>query len=283
MDTEIVADVNYPAQVRAGFRIDPASAFHPGKAGRRPQYKNHSSYSPSTVSAWSLSHTRRAIDCAVAALALAVFLPLMLLVALAVLLSSPGPILFTQSRMGRNGLAFTVYKFRSMRTENRPSSPITVTGDNRITPIGKFLRKYKLDELPQFWNVLRGDMGLVGPRPKLPHHEALHMPFRPGITGPATLAFRYEEEMLREIPREHLDAYYDRFVKPRKAEIDWAYMQSASLKTDLRILFQTAKSCVCSAESSYQANLPEFSDAAHEFVLRSAVNDRAPSFQTISA
>lgn len=217
-----------------------------------------------TASAWSLSRTRRAMDFLAAAIALGISLPLMAVVAIAVRLSSPGPAIFRQERMGRNGHIFTLYKFRSMRTNTTHSSPITVAGDNRITNLGRFLRKYKLDELPQFWNVLCGDMSLVGPRPKLQHHEALHMPFRPGITGAATLAFRFEEEMLKRVPREHLDNYYDRYVKPCKARIDSRYMENATPLADLRILWQTMKLCYSSAETSYHIELPNLIETSDE-------------------
>ena len=220
------------------------------------------------LSGWSLSRTRRLFDFALALVALIVLLPLMIVLAVVVRLSSTGPALFKQKRMGRNGQVFTLYKFRSMRIESGDTSPITVTGDSRITRFGGILRRYKLDELPQFWNVLNGDMSMVGPRPKLPHHEALHMPFRPGITGAATLAFRSEEEMLSQVPREHLDAYYDRFVKPTKARIDWEYMRFATLATDIGILWQTARACLSERESSYRVELPEFEETAHEFALR---------------
>ncbi len=151
--------------------------------------------------------------------------------ALLVRVGSTGPIFFRQRRMGRNGREFTLYKFRSMSTcgDNSNGSCITVTGDTRITPVGTLLRRYKLDELPQFWNVLRGDMCLVGPRPKLPHHEALHMASRPGITGAATLAFRNEEDFLSEIPEDQLEVFYEMFVKPTKARLDLEYMRTATL------------------------------------------------------
>ncbi len=210
------------------------------------------------VSAWALSVTRRGFDILVSVFALTFFLPVIGAVAVAVRFSSRGPVLFQQQRMGRHGRVFTLYKFRSMRLATEQLGAITVTGDSRITRVGRLLRKYKLDELPQFWNVLRGDMSIVGPRPKLPHHEGLHMPFRPGITGPATLAFRSEEELLSQIPYQHLDAYYDRFVKPRKAEIDLEYMRTATLKTDLGVLWQTAASCISSTPTKFRADLPEF-------------------------
>lgn len=271
MDTDFASDAVHPSETRASFRFEPTKTLpmHARRISRFSRYE---------ISAWALSGTRRATDFMVAVAALVLFLPIMGVVAIIVRLGSPGPVLFRQKRMGRNGLAFTLYKFRSMHVENDPSSPITVTGDSRITPVGKFLRKYKLDELPQFWNVLRGDMSLVGPRPKLPHHEALHMPFRPGITGPATLAFRYEEEMLRQVPREHLDAYYERFVKPQKAQIDWNYMKSATPKSDLGILWRTARSCCSGGETGYRANLPDFSDTVHEFLLRPTGTDHDQSF-----
>jgi lipopolysaccharide/colanic/teichoic acid biosynthesis glycosyltransferase len=229
------------------------------------------------VSAWALSRSRRVIDFLVAGLALTVFSPLMGLVAIAVRLSSPGPVLFQQERMGRDGAVFTLYKFRSMRLAADQFSPITVSGDNRITPLGKLLRQYKLDELPQFWNVLRGDMSLVGPRPKLPHHEGLYMPFRPGITGAATLAFRFEEELLSQIPRQHLDAYYEKYVKPSKAKIDWEYMRSATFRSDIGILWQTAKSCVSGEETPFRLDLPEFSELVQEAELQQTGTDPEPA------
>jgi lipopolysaccharide/colanic/teichoic acid biosynthesis glycosyltransferase len=133
--------------------------------------------------------------------------------------------------------------------EDGPS--LTKRGDPRVTRFGGFLRKYKLDELPQLVNVLRGDMSLVGPRPKLPHLEVMHMPFRPGLTGAATLAFRCEEEMLQDIPDEELEAYYCRMIKPLKAKIDWDYMREATLASDFSLLYETAFCCVSSRANSW--------------------------------
>lgn len=203
----------------------------------------------SNASPWIVSSVRRCFDTAVATVALFVLLPAMLLVMLLVRLSSPGPILFRQRRAGRNREEFTLYKFRSMRVENSPGPAITVSGDARITPIGAFLRRYKLDELPQFWNVLKGNMSLVGPRPKLPHHEALDLPYRPGITGVATLLFRNEEDIFSGIPHYNLDAFYETCIKPRKAQLDLEYMQSATLWTDLKLLWRTAASCLFGPDS----------------------------------
>lgn len=277
MDTDFVRDASYPVPTGTPFHFEIANE------ARTPRVRQMHSVARSRgaiVSAWALSRTRRMIDLLVASLALTVFLPLMGLVAIAVRLSSPGPVLFQQERMGRNGAVFTLYKFRSMRLAARQSSPITVTGDNRITSIGKRLRRYKLDELPQFWNVLRGDMSLVGPRPKLPHHEGLHMPFRPGITGAATLAFRLEEEMLSQVPRQHLDAYYEKFVKPSKAKIDWEYMRSATFRSDIGILWHTAKSCISGGETIYRVELPQFAESADFGEFHQTANDPEPVFGT---
>lgn len=191
-----------------------------------------------------MSTTRSCIDRIVAALVLLILLPAMLIIMLLVRLSSHGPALFQQRRAGRNRDEFILFKFRSMCAEDPCGPAITVSGDCRITPVGAFLRRYKLDELPQFWNVLKGNMSLVGPRPKLPHHEGLDLPYRPGITGVATLAFRDEEKILAKIPREQLDAFYETCIKPRKAQLDVEYMRSATPGTDLNLLWRTFASCL---------------------------------------
>ncbi|HEX4007889.1 MAG TPA: sugar transferase [Acidobacteriaceae bacterium] len=204
----------------------------------------------SEASPWILSAVRRTFDCFAALAALLVFLPFMVFAAALVRFGSQGPVFFRQKRMGRGGKEFTLYKFRSMDQIDGSASNITVAGDARITPVGAFLRRYKLDELPQFWNVLTGDMSLVGPRPKLPHHEALHMACRPGITGVATLAFRKEEEFLSGIPEHELEAFYELFVKPAKARMDIDYIRTATFVSDFLVLWRTAASCAFgSAES----------------------------------
>ena len=202
------------------------------------------------ASPWAVSKLRRCLDCIVALLALVILLPVFLLVALVVRFTSPGPVLFRQKRMGRNGTAFTLYKFRSMRADVQPGMRITVCGDPRVTRAGGWLRRFKLDELPQFWNVLRGDMSLVGPRPKLPHHEALFMSVRPGITGAATLAFRHEEEMLLGVPEHALEIFYEVFIKPTKARIDFEYMSSATFGSDVKLMWTTIVSCTGPCKAS---------------------------------
>ncbi len=207
------------------------------------------------------------MDCGVAAAALLLLMPLLAFAAALVWIDSRGPILFRQQRMGRNGKEFTLYKFRSMRIEKDSQTCITVSGDSRITRAGTFLRRHKLDELPQFWNVLRGEMALVGPRPKLPHHEALHMMYRPGITGTATLAFQNEEELLSGIPRNELDAFYERYIKPAKAQLDSEYMETATFQSDLQILWRTFGACVTRSEVSRrgQDSLAQTAGSAGEY------------------
>jgi lipopolysaccharide/colanic/teichoic acid biosynthesis glycosyltransferase len=193
---------------------------------------------------------RRLVDFAFAAVALLALTPVILFCWILVRFTSRGPVFFSQLRMGRNEEEFTLYKFRSMRIRETSHAPShTVQDDDRITPVGRFLRRYKLDELPQFWNVLRGDMSLVGPRPKLPHHEALCMPYRPGLTGRATLAFRNEEQILLSVPRHHVDQFYQAVIKPMKAELDAAYMEHATFSTDMRMVRRTFTSCLnCTAD-----------------------------------
>ena len=203
----------------------------------------------SQSSRWVSSASRRCFDCAVATLGLLVASPMMVVTALLVRATSPGPVLFRQTRAGRYRRAFTLYKFRSMRISDDPGPSLTVDGDPRITPLGAFLRRYKLDELPQLWNVLRGDLSLVGPRPKLPHLEALDLPYRPGITGIATLAFRNEEKILSEVQACHIDSFYESCIKPRKARLDQEYMGNATPWSDINLLCRTAFSCLLRSDS----------------------------------
>ncbi len=197
---------------------------------------------------WSLSGARRAMDMVISVLALLFFAPLIAVLAVAVHFSSPGPIIFRQQRVGRMGELFTIYKFRTMETApHQKGLSVTRHGDRRITSLGRFLRRYKLDELPQLVNVLMGDMSLVGPRPKLPdhqHRQAQYMPFRPGITGAATLVFRCEEEMLRQVPEEQLEAFCKYKLTPYKTNLDYAYAERATFGSDVALMLRTAQVCL---------------------------------------
>lgn len=206
----------------------------------------------SSISQWSLSPSKRFFDVAISLPVLFGFALPMLLIAICIRLTSKGPAIFVQKRVGRNGQLFSIYKFRSMTVGNGESSGpgLTKDGDCRITGLGRWLRKLKLDELPQFYNVLRGELSLVGPRPKLPQYEAvLNMPYRPGITGASTLAFRNEEELLSCVPANEMEQFYNQRIKPLKARIDARYMRQATFWTDLRIVMATLLSCVAPGRS----------------------------------
>lgn len=190
---------------------------------------------------WSLSRGKRAFDFLLSLAVLLTFGLPMLLIALCIRLTSRGPAIFVQKRVGRDGRLFSIYKFRSMADGHEKRGPgLTKTGDHRVTWIGNWLRRLKLDELPQFYNVLRGDMSVVGPRPKLPQFaDDLNLAYRPGITGAASLAFRREEEILASVPPAEIETFYNERIKPVKARIDARYARNATLSSDLRVIFAT--------------------------------------------
>lgn len=197
------------------------------------------------ASEWSMSCTRRTLDIFIALCVLFVFaIPLMIL-ALCVRVTSKGKALFLQDRVGRGGRYFRIYKLRTMIDHQGRPAGLTKDGDRRVTRFGGFLRKFKLDELPQFYNVLRGDMSVVGPRPKLPQYAGpSNMPYRPGITGAATIVFRCEGEILRSMHTSRIDRFYTERIGPLKARLDACYMCRATLYSDIRVLGSTALACV---------------------------------------
>jgi len=204
--------------------------------------------SPS-ASAWTLCWPRRLVDLSVALLVLALFGFPMLVIALCVRLSSCGPAIFAQYRVGRGGRLFRIYKFRTMASGSERSGPgLTRDGDSRITGIGLWLRRLKLDEFPQFYNILRGEMSLVGPRPKLLQYAGItDMPYRPGITGAASLAFRREEEILSRVHPSRMDDFYHQHIRPRKARMDARYMCRATFWSDMRLIGATFLACLTPA------------------------------------
>jgi len=194
------------------------------------------------ASSWSLSVAKRIVDITVALLVLVAALVPGAFVCLLIRITSAGSVFFRQQRVGHRGRLFTLYKLRTMdATEDGDGPWLTRDGDTRVTGIGKVLRKVKLDELPQFYNVLRGEMSLVGPRPKLAQYAAeTDQLYRPGITGFATLWFRGEEQLLKEVGPEDVESFYERRIKPLKARADARYMRRASFMSDAGILLRTA-------------------------------------------
>lgn len=189
---------------------------------------------------------KRLFDFIFAGLALLVLWPLLMLVAIWIKWDSPGPVVFQQTRVGRNGHPFQILKFRTMATVQNPGAlQITVGEDPRITRPGKWLRRYKIDELPQLWNVLRGDMSLVGPRPEVPRYVALYtdleraqvLSVRPGITDDASIEYVHENAILARAPDP--EAAYQQVVMPAKMPYYMAYAQQQSFLGDLRIIIKT--------------------------------------------
>ena len=170
--------------------------------------------------------------------------PVMLMVAVLIRRKMPGgPVIFTQKRVGQGGKLFTMYKFRSMTVAHSGSS-VSVAGESRITPLGAKLRKYKLDELPELWNVLVGDMSFVGPRPDVPGYaDQLKgegrdiLKLKPGITGPASLKYRNEEELLAAV--ENPQEYNDTVIYPNKIRINLYYLNHYSFIKDIEMIFCT--------------------------------------------
>ena len=189
-------------------------------------------------------HVKYLFDRVVSFFGLIFSLPVLLVVAFLIKIKMPGgPVLFRQKRVGKDGKLFTMYKFRTMIVDHGGSS-ISVEGEARITPLGKVLRKYKLDELPELWNVLITDMSFVGPRPDVPGYadklegeDRIILQLRPGITGPASLKYRNEESILAKV--EDPQKYNDEVIFPDKVRINKYYLQHYSFWMDIKMIFAT--------------------------------------------
>lgn len=189
---------------------------------------------------------KRAFDVAASAIGLIVLSPILLLLALLIKLTSPGPVFHRATRVGRYGKPFRLYKFRSMVVNAAYIGPaITVADDPRVTHVGRLLRRTKLDELPQLINVLRGDMSLVGPRPEDPKYVALYtdeqrriLEVRPGITSLASVTYRNEEDLLMG---ESWEREYVERILPIKLAADLEYAYHSSLWRDVKLIFQTLR------------------------------------------
>lgn len=183
-------------------------------------------------------------DRIMALIGLLVLWPILLVVAILICVNMPGgPVLFRQKRVGMHGKLFTIYKFRTMTVKHDGSS-VSVAGQNRITPLGQTLRRYKLDELPELWNVFIGDMSFVGPRPDVPGYADLLegedrnvLKLRPGITGPATLKYANEEEILARVADPQ--RYNDEVIFPDKVRINLDYYYNHTFIGDIRLIFST--------------------------------------------
>lgn len=200
---------------------------------------------------WSttLDRRTRAVDLLLCSLIGLLALPLGAVIALAVRLSGRGPVLHHSVRVGRDGEPFRLHKFRTMRVATAGTEPaITLADDPRVTRLGRWLRRSKLDELPQLVNVVRGEMSLVGPRPEDPRYVDLRSPVqraalraRPGLTSPASLAFRNESDLLTG---QDWEQTYRTQVLPAKLAIDCAYLADASVPAHLRVLVRTLATLV---------------------------------------
>lgn len=191
------------------------------------------------------AYGKRAFDVLSAFCGVVLVSPILILGAAAVKLSGPGPVLFKHKRVGMGGTPFFVYKFRTMRAgADKTGASITVGGDSRVTAVGKLLRKTKIDELPQLFNVLKGEMSLVGPRPEVPQYVELFrddyskvLLVRPGITDFAAIEYANEEEVLAKYPDPHVA--YKSEVLPAKIRLYQKYIDQISFGTDLAIIFRT--------------------------------------------
>jgi len=189
---------------------------------------------------------KRTLDLVLTVPALVILLPLLVLIAVAVILGSGWPVLFRHERVGQDGRSFMLMKFRSMRKAGEHGLPITGGGDTRVTAVGRFLRRTKLDELPQLFNILMGEMSIVGPRPEVPRYVALYdntqrevLAFRPGLTDPASIAYRDEEGLLGAVPVGAREEFYIREIMPRKLVLNLEYIRGASLMGDMALIVRT--------------------------------------------
>ena len=188
---------------------------------------------------------KRVFDIILSALGLILLSPLFLVLAIAIATDSPGGIFYRQTRVGKNGHPFRIFKFRSMRSGSDKKGQLTVgSTDQRITRTGRFIRKHKLDEFPQLINVLKGDMSLVGPRPEVPKYVAMYneeqkkvLSVRPGITDYASIEYSNENDLLAS-SSDPEKTYIDE-VMPAKLELNKKYISEAGLRTDIKLIFRT--------------------------------------------
>jgi len=186
---------------------------------------------------------KRVFDFTASAIGLIILLPELLIIAFLIKLFTPGPVFFLQVRAGRHGIPFKIIKFRTMMVGHSGSS-VSVKGESRITPLGSRLRKYKLDELPELWNILAGQMSFVGPRPdvleyvnRLNEDEKRILDLRPGLTSPASLKYSKEEEILETVSDPI--RYFDEVIWPDKMKMNLEYCSSRTFVGDIELIIKT--------------------------------------------
>lgn len=188
---------------------------------------------------------KRIFDIAVSSIGLIVLLPILIVIAILIKLDSKGPVFFKQKRVGKNKKIFEIYKFRTMVTDaEKLGKQITIGSDNRITKVGRFIRKYKLDEFPQLINVLKGEMSLVGPRPEVPKYVELYdiyqeqiLLVQPGITDYASIKFKNESELLG--CSDNPEKSYVEDIMPQKINLNMKYIKNISLFEDIKLVLST--------------------------------------------
>ena len=193
---------------------------------------------------------KRVCDFILSLIGIIVLSPIFIIVSIAIKLDSRGKILFLQKRVGRYGKEFNIYKFRTMVSNaEKLGKQITVGNDNRITKVGAFLRKYKIDELPQLFNVLKGDMSLVGPRPEVPKYVKLYsdeqkkvLNVRPGITDMASLRYKDENEILGKV--DNPEEYYINVIMRDKLKLNLEYIEKSNIFFDLYLIIKTVVKCI---------------------------------------
>lgn len=196
------------------------------------------------------SIVKRIFDFFAALIGIIILSPIFIIVSIAIKLDSPGNIMFLQKRVGKCGKEFDIFKFRTMVTNaERLGKQITVGKDNRITKVGAFLRKYKIDELPQLFNVLKGDMSLVGPRPEVPKYVALYneeqkkvLSVRPGITDLASLKYSDENDILGKVGNP--EEYYINVIMKDKLSLNLEYIEKSNLFFDISLVIKTILKCI---------------------------------------
>lgn len=193
---------------------------------------------------------KRVFDFIVSLIGIIILSPIFIIVSIAIKVDSKGSILFLQKRVGQYGKEFNIYKFRTMVTDaEKLGKQITVGKDNRITRVGSFLRKFKIDELPQLFNVLKGDMSLVGPRPEVPKYVSLYneeqrkvLDVRPGITDIASLRYKDENDILGKV--DNPEEYYINVIMKDKLKLNLEYIEKNNIFFDVYLIIKTIIKCI---------------------------------------